>query len=76
MNSIMIKTCVADNIPTIHFGIKHFFKNHNKIKVVSNVSDFESLSNALLLHSIDVLILDLDLNDLNSLNDIKGIVQN
>ncbi len=71
----MIKTCVADNIPTIHFGIKHYFKNHTKIKIVSNVNNFESLSNALLLHSIDVLLLDLDLCDLKGLPDINGILQ-
>jgi two-component system response regulator FimZ (fimbrial Z protein) len=71
----MIKTCVADNIPTIHFGIKQYFKSHNKIKIVSNVNNFESLSNALLLHSIDVLILDLELCDFKGLPDLKGIIK-
>ncbi len=71
----MIQVCLADNFPIIHFGVNAFFKNHNSIEIVSNFYDFESLENALKSNKWDVLVVDLELNGLVSINDVKEILR-
>lgn len=70
----MIKIGLADNIPTIHYGIKHYFEGNSKIKVSSYALNYEVLTNILLTNNIDVLILDLELADFNVITDLKWII--
>jgi hypothetical protein len=37
---IMIKVCLADNYPVVHFGVKSYFKDHAEISLVANVGNF------------------------------------
>jgi hypothetical protein len=36
----MIKVCLADNYPVVHFGVKSYFKDHAEISLVANVGNF------------------------------------
>ncbi|WP_374505609.1 LuxR C-terminal-related transcriptional regulator [Flavobacterium sp.] len=72
----MIKVCVADNYPVVHFGIKSYFKDHKDISIVANIGNFSMLNDILLEKEIDVLLLDLELEGLSSIITIKSIVKN
>ncbi len=72
----MINVCIADNFPVVHFGIKSYFKDHSGISIVSNIGNFSMIQDALKTKKIDVLILDLELNGLSSIFDVKAILKN
>ena len=72
----MINVCIADNFPVVHFGIKSYFKDHSDISIVSNIGNFSMIQDALKTKKIDVLVLDLELNELSSIFDVKAILKN
>lgn len=72
----MINVCFADNFPVVHFGIKSYFKEHSDISIVSNIGNFSMIQDVLKTKKIDVLILDLELNGLSSIFDVKAILKN
>ena len=72
----MINRCVADNFPVVHFGMKAYFKDHPEINVVSNVGNFFMVPDALRNKEIDVLIIDLELEGLKSIYELKSIIKN
>ncbi len=71
----MIKVCLADNYPVVHFGVKSYFKDHTDIGIVANVGNFLMVKDVLNTKDIDVLVMDLDLNGLSSVYDIKMLVK-
>ena len=72
----MINVCIADNFPVVHFGMKAYFKDHPEIIISSNVGNFFMVSDALRNKEIDVLIIDLELEGLKSIYEIKSIIKN
>ncbi len=72
----MINVCLADNFPVVHFGVKSYFKDHPEIHVVSNVGNFSMIPDALRNKPIDVLVLDLELDGLTSIYEVKSIIKN
>ncbi|RYZ75237.1 MAG: response regulator transcription factor, partial [Proteobacteria bacterium] len=72
----MINVCLADNFPVVHFGVKSYFKDHPDISIVSNVGNFFMIPDALRNKPIDVLIMDLELDGLNSIYEVKAIIKN
>ena len=52
----MIKVCLADNYPVVHFGVKAYFKDHADISIVSNVGNFSMVKDVLYTKEIDVLL--------------------
>ena len=72
----MIKVCLADNHPVVHFGVKSYFKDHDDISIVANVGNFIMVRDILLTKEIDVLILDLELEGLSSIFEVKNILKN
>ncbi len=72
----MINVCLADNFPVVHYGVKSYFKDHAEISIVSNVGNFFMIADALKNKPIDVLILDLELDGLTSIYEIKAIIKN
>jgi two-component system response regulator FimZ (fimbrial Z protein) len=72
----MIKVCLADNHPVTHYGVKSYFKDHSEISIVANVGNFLMIRDILLTKDIDVLILDLELEGLSSIFEIKSILKN
>lgn len=71
----MINVCLADNFPVVHFGVKAYFKEHHEINVVSNVGNFSMVNDALRTKKIDILVIDLELDGLKGVNDLKNIVR-
>jgi two-component system response regulator FimZ (fimbrial Z protein) len=71
----MIKVCLADNHPVVHFGVKSFFKDHDEISIIANVGNFLMVRDMLLTKEVDVLILDLELEGLSSIFEIKSILK-
>jgi DNA-binding NarL/FixJ family response regulator len=67
---------LADNFPVVHFGVKSYFKDHPEIHVVSNVGNFLMIPEALRNKQIDILILDLELDGLTSIYEVKAIIKN
>ena len=72
----MIKVCIADNYPVVHFGVKSYFKDHADISIVANVGNFLMVRDILLTKDIDVLILDLELEGLASIFEVKAVLKN
>ncbi|WP_343590030.1 response regulator transcription factor, partial [Flavobacterium sp.] len=72
----MIKVCLADNHPVTHFGVKSYFKDHDQISIVANVGNFSMVRDILQTKEIDILILDLELEGLSSIFEIKSILKN
>lgn len=71
----MIKVCLADNHPVVHFGVKSFFKDNDEISIIANVGNFLMVRDMLLTKEVDVLILDLELEGLSSIFEIKSILK-
>jgi len=71
----MIKVCLADNYPVIHEGIKSYFENHPDISIMANVNKFSMVTELLKTKDIDVLILDLELEGLSSIFEIKTVLK-
>jgi DNA-binding NarL/FixJ family response regulator len=71
----MIKVCIADSAPVISYGICSYFKNHSKINCVAEANNIEHLLNVLNIQEVDLLLLDMELNGLSSLRDIKSLIQ-
>lgn len=72
----MIKVCLADNYPVVHFGVKSYFKDHADISIVANVGNFSMVKDVLNTKEIDVLLIDLDLDGLSSIFELKAIIKN
>jgi DNA-binding NarL/FixJ family response regulator len=71
----MIKVCLADNHPVVHFGVKSYFKDHDEISIIANVGNFLMVRDMLLTKEIDVLVLDLELEGLSSIFEVKSILK-
>jgi DNA-binding NarL/FixJ family response regulator len=72
----MIKVCIADSLPVVHFGVKAYFKDHDEISISANVGSFLMIRDILLTKEIDVLILDLELEGLTSIFEVKATLKN
>ena len=71
----MIKVCLADNFPVVHFGVKSYFKDHSEINIVANVGNFGMISEALKNKEIDILVMDLELDGFTSIYEIRAIIR-
>lgn len=72
----MIKVCLADSHPVVHFGVKSYFKDHDSISIAANVGSFLMIRDILLTKEIDILILDLEIEGLASIFEVKSILKN
>ena len=72
----MIKVCLADNHPVVHYGVKSYFKDHDAISIIANVGNFLMVKDLLHTKEVDVLILDLELEGLSSIFEVKSILKN
>ena len=71
----MVKIGLADNHPVVHYGIRAYYKEHSDVSLVGIVDNFEMVSEMLKRKEIDVLLLDLELEGLSSINLIKDLVK-
>jgi DNA-binding NarL/FixJ family response regulator len=71
----MIKMCIADNQPIVHYGLKNYFDGNPDFSVVSNVKTFNGILESIENRSFDVLIVDLELDGFSTINLIKNFVK-
>jgi len=71
----MIKVCLADNHPIVHYGIKSYFKDSSEVSIVGHAENFQTLEEILSKKSVDIVILDLDLEGLSSINLVKSMIK-
>lgn len=71
----MIKICIADNHPVVIQGIKSYFSDNSQMNIVATSTTFEELQNALQSKTIDIVILDLELEGVSSIRDIKSLIK-
>ena len=71
----MIKVCIADNHPAIIHGVKTYFNATNSIEVIKTVSNLTELQSFLQSKSVDVIVLDIELDEVSSIRDIKHLLK-
>ena len=71
----MVKIGLADNHPVVHYGIRAYYKEHADVSLIGIVDNFEMVSEMLKRKEIDVLLLDLELEGLHSINLIKDLLK-
>ncbi|WP_338409770.1 response regulator transcription factor [uncultured Flavobacterium sp.] len=71
----MLKLCVADNNPITHQGIKSYLKESNDFNVLAYVNYLEDLYDLLDNKVIHIVVLDIELKGLTSINDISNLIK-
>ena len=72
----MIKICVADNQPIVHYGIKNYFEGKSDFSIVGNVKTFNGVLETIENRFFDILIVDLDVDGFSTINLIKSFIKN
>lgn len=71
----MIKLCLADNHPVVHYGMKSYFKENPEFSFVGVVNNLNNLLDALSKKTVDVAVVDLELEGLTSISSLKSLVE-
>lgn len=71
----MIKICVADSLPVIVKGIQSHFQGNTKFEIRAVAKNLETLLTELDSKKINILLLDLELDGLSSIRDIKSLLK-
>lgn len=71
----MIKISIADNQPVVMHGLRSFFRNHLKISVVNSIYNLKDLESGLKNTKSNLLIIDIELEGLHSINSLKKIIK-
>ncbi|OYQ33248.1 DNA-binding response regulator [Flavobacterium cyanobacteriorum] len=71
----MIKLCLADNHPVVHYGMKAYFKENPDISLVGVVNNLDSLLDILNKKTVDAAVVDLELEGLTSISSVKSLVR-
>lgn len=70
----MIKLCLADNHPVVHYGMKSFFNDNPQISFVGVVNNLDGLLDVLNKKTVDVAVVDLELEGLTSISNVKSLI--
>ncbi|KIX21830.1 LuxR family transcriptional regulator [Flavobacterium sp. 316] len=71
----MIKICVADNHPVVIQGIKSYFSANAAIEIVATATKLDDLTTILQSKTVDVILLDIELDGISSIRDIKNLLK-
>ncbi len=71
----MIKLCLADNHPVVHYGMKSYFNDNPQISFVGVVSNLDNLLECLSKKTVDVAVVDLELEGLTSISSVKSLIK-
>ena len=71
----MIKICIADSLPVVSQGLQSYFQGNTRMEVVASAKNLESLLNVLNHKRCDILLLDVELEGLSSIRDIKSLLK-
>jgi DNA-binding NarL/FixJ family response regulator len=71
----MIKICIADSFPVVAHGLQSYFYGNSKLEVIASVRNLGSLLQILNSKPCSILILDMELEGLSSIRDVKSLVK-
>ncbi|MFP9114156.1 LuxR C-terminal-related transcriptional regulator [Flavobacterium sp. RHBU_3] len=71
----MIKLCLADNHPVVHYGMKSYFNDNPQISFVGVVNNLDALIEVLSKKTVDIAVVDLELEGLTSISNVKNLVR-
>ena len=71
----MIKICIADSLPVVSQGLQSYFQGNTRMEIVASAKNLESLLNVLNNKRCDILLLDVELEGLSSIRDIKSLLK-
>ncbi len=71
----MIKIEIADSAPVVTHGLESYFQGNTKMEVIGSANNLESLLLLLETKRCDILILDVELDGLSSIRDIKSLLK-
>lgn len=71
----MIKICIADSLPVVIQGVQSYFQGNTKMEVVASAKNLESLLTLLNSKRCDIALLDIELEGLSSIRDIKSLLK-
>lgn len=71
----MIKICIADSLPVVSHGLQSYFQGNSRMEIVASAKNLESLLTILNNKRCDILLLDVELEGLSSIRDIKSLLK-
>lgn len=71
----MIKICIADSFPVVAHGLQSYFHGNSKFEVIASVRNLESLLQILNAKPCAILVLDIELEGLSSIRDVKSLIK-
>ena len=71
----MIKICIADSFPVVAHGLQSYFYGNSKLEVIASVRNLGSLLQILNIKPCAILLLDIELEGLSSIRDVKSLVK-
>lgn len=71
----MTKIGIADSLPVVVHGLQSYFHGNTKMEVIGSAKNLESFLSLLETKHCDILILDLELDGLSSIRDIKSLLK-
>ena len=71
----MIKICIADSFPVVAHGLQSYFYGNSKFEVIASVRNLESLLQVLNNKPCSILVLDIELDGLSSIRDVKSLIK-
>lgn len=71
----MIKICIADSLPVVSQGLQSYFQGNTRMEVVASAKNLEALLSVLNNKRCDILLLDVELDGLSSIRDIKSLLK-
>lgn len=71
----MTKIGIADSLPVVVHGLQSYFHSNTKMEVIGSAKNLESLLSLLETKRFDILLLDVELEGLSSIRDIKSLLK-
>lgn len=71
----MIKICVADSFPVVIEGLQSYFQGNENMEVIGAAKNLEALLSILDNKRCQILILEVELDGLSSVRDIKSLLK-
>lgn len=71
----MIKICIADSLPVVSHGLQSYFQGNSRMEIVASAKNLESLLTILNNKRCDILLLEVELDGLSSIRDIKSLLK-
>ena len=71
----MINIGIADSLPVVSYGLQSYFHGNSRMEVIASAKNLESLLSLLEAKHCDILILDVELDGLSSIRDIKSLLK-